>query len=221
MFGALPDTGMAATARRRSCERGEVVCRPGDGANLVFEVCSGRLRVHLMDDARELTLAYLEPGDVFSTHTRAWVTAVQRSQLTMLPTATLSAGLARQAPTMVAVMRVLGRLLAGTVDLVEGLAFRGVRERLALLLATQVQRHGRVQADGVWVVARPFTLTDIAGMLGLSRQTVSAAFAELEREGIVQRRGRRELRVPDLAQLQACYPRKTSAGRQTGARPGH
>ncbi|WP_051379124.1 Crp/Fnr family transcriptional regulator [Derxia gummosa] len=246
-----PDgTAFLADFRVREVARGEVVSRPGDASDCVFVVRSGRLRVWLASETRELTLVFLEAGDVFSTHTPTWVTAVQPSALALIETRRFSARMAGQSPATVAVMRVLGMLLARTVELVEHLVFREAHERLASFLATLARRQGRREPTGratgeamsagpsaavdagagegaatrngaapeVWSVALPFTLTDIALMLGASRQTISTAFADLERAGIVERRGRRELRILDLARLDARNPPQLSPARQTGPR---
>ncbi|WP_085316894.1 Crp/Fnr family transcriptional regulator [Derxia lacustris] len=210
-----------ADFRPRDCARGELISRPGDGSDSVFVVRSGRVRVYLADELREVTLAFLEPGDVFSTHTPTFVMAVQPSRLALIDTRRFSARVAGYPPATVAIMRVLGKLLARTVELVENLVFLEAHERLANFLATLARRQGRrapadaTEAPETWIVPLPFTLTDIALMLGASRQTISSAFGELERDGIVERRGRRELRVLDLARLDARGRRETSSARQT------
>jgi len=207
--------------RSRDCARGELVSRPGDGSDHVFVVRRGRVRVYLADELREVTLAFLEPGDVFSTHTPTFVMAVQPSTLALIDTRRFSARVAGYPPATVAIMRVLGKLLARTVELVENLVFLEAHERLANFLATLARRQGKrtagvpAGAPELWIVPLPFTLTDIALMLGASRQTISTAFGELERDGIVERRGRRELRVLDLARLDARGRRETSRARQT------
>jgi CRP-like cAMP-binding protein len=207
--------GLAGAFQDRSYRRHQAVYRPGDGLNVVLVVRSGRLRVHLADEVRELTLLYLEAGDVFATHGPAHITAVAPSQLALMPTAQFRGHLAGPSPAVVAIMRVLGRLLARTVEVVEGLVFHEAHERLARLLVALVRRQGRLDAAGVWQVPLPFTLTDVAMMLGASRQTVSAAFADLERRGVLRKQGRRQLQVFDLHQLERQGRCEASASRQT------
>jgi len=189
--------------RERRHARGEAVARAGDSRDEVFVVLSGRLRVHLSDESREMTLMHLEPGDVFTSHTPACVTAALPSRLAVMPTACFRGHLAGQSPAIVSIMRVLGLLLARTIEVVENLVFRETHERLARLLATLARRQGQRVSDESWTLPLPFTLTDMAMMVGASRQTVSGAFADLERRGVVLRHGRRVLHVLDLAQLEA------------------
>ena len=90
--------------------------------------------------------------------------------------------------------------------------FREVHQRLARLLTALVRRQGQRLPQGGWQCPLPFSLTDLAGVLGTSRQSMSGAFAELERAGLVQRQGRRLLRVPDLAALEQRAQAQTSTG---------
>ena len=65
---------------------GTLLSTPGDARDRVFIVLGGRLRVYLADDERELTLAFLEAGDVYATHTPTFVRTVSACTLLMLDT---------------------------------------------------------------------------------------------------------------------------------------
>lgn len=204
---------LKAGFRVREHARGESLALPGGGRDEVFVLESGRVRVHMSDGRRELTLMFLEPGDVFTTHTPAYLTAAAPVRLSAMPTRQFAQHLREGgAPALVTVMQVLGRLLGHTIERLEDLAFRDVHQRLARLLATLVRRQGQRLAQGDWECPLPFSLTDLAGVLGTSRQSLSGAFAELERAGLVQRQGRRLLRVPDLAALAQRAQAETSTG---------
>lgn len=206
---------LAAGFHERSFRRGQQVYAPGSALNAVLVVRSGRLRVHLADEVRELTLLYLEPGDVFATHGPATITAVAATRLALMPTAQFRAHLAGPSPAVVSIMRVLGRLLERTVEVVQGLVFHEAHQRLARLLVALVRREGRPMVAGGWEAPLAFTLTDLAMMLGASRQTVSAAFSDLERRGVLRRQGRRLLQVLDLPALERQGLCEASASRQT------
>lgn len=203
-FLASPEgRALRAGFHQRSLRRGEVLALPGTARDEVLVLCRGRVRVHTTDGRRELTLMFLEPGDVFATHTGATLTAAGAVEFLTMPTRQFARALETGGtPAVVSVMRVLGRLLAHTVARLEDLVFRDVHSRLARLLLALVRRQGLRQPSGQWRCAMPFTLTDLAGVLGTSRQSVSAAFAVLERQGVVTREGRRWLCVPDLAALE-------------------
>ncbi len=221
----------------RRYARGQLVSTPGGEANRVFVVRSGRVRIYLADEQRELTLAFLEPGDLFTTHTPTFVVAVEPTVLSFIEARRFSQRLA-QAPAAVAtIMRTLGTLLGNTIAIVENLAFRDARQRLGHFLIDSARRRGSIApprdgAAATWVVPLRMSLTDVALLLGSRRQTVSAVLGEMQREGLVRRQGRQQLLIPDLARLEAWLREgavrepavpagcKTSAGRQTHPVPG-
>ncbi|WP_232505013.1 Crp/Fnr family transcriptional regulator [Rubrivivax gelatinosus] len=209
----------------RRLARGQVLCAPGDGRNLVFFVASGRLRVHLAGTNRELTLAFLEPGDVYSTHSPAWVTAAAASTVWTIDTRAFLQRLSDDPALLPPVMAVLGRLLTGAVGLVEDLAFREVPSRLARFVLGLAQRRGERSGEAL-LLPLDLSFEDIASLLGSTRQTVSALVSQWQREGLLERRGRRCLRIPSAQALQALEaiagrrePGEASPGRRTAAAP--
>lgn len=95
----------------RRCRRGETLCGPGTTRDEVLVLRRGRVRVHTSDGRRELTLMFLEPGDVFSTHTGATLTAAGAVELLAMPTRHFAqAQEAGGTPAVVSIMRVLAHL---------------------------------------------------------------------------------------------------------------
>lgn len=202
---------LRACFRERDIAKGQALALPGGARDEVFVLLNGRVRVYISDGRRELTLMFLERGDVFTTHTPAYLTAATAVRVAAMPTRQFSRNLREGgAPAVVSVMQVLGRLLSHTLELLDDLMFREVHQRLARLLTSLVRRQGQRLPQGGWQCPLPFSLTDLAGVLGTSRQTMSAAFAELERAGLAQRQGRRVLRVLDLEALERRAQAKTS-----------
>lgn len=192
---------LLAAFDKRPIRRGQRISSPGQADNLIFIVRSGRLRVYLSSEQRELTLAFLNRGDVFSTHTPAWIMATEPGELLVMGARAFSEFLVQMPSAMGSVMRVLGRLLNHTVELVETLVFRDANQRLSHFLIAVAHRH-HDQDTTVWTVPLQFTVTEIALLLGTSRQTISTALNELQRLGIVRREGRRQLLITDMARLQ-------------------
>lgn len=193
---------LLAAFDKRPLRRGQRISSPGQADNLIFILRSGRVRVYLSSEQRELTLAFLNRGDVFSTHTPAWIMATEPGELLVMGARAFSEFLVQVPSAMGSVMRVLGRLLNHTVELVETLVFRDANQRLSHFLIAVARRHHDQDAT-VWTVPLQFTVTEIALLLGTSRQTISTALNELQRQGIVSREGRRQLLITDMARLQA------------------
>lgn len=196
--------------------RNTLICAPGDTDNRVLIVRSGRVRVYLADAARELTLAFLEPGDAFSTHTPTYVATVAPTVLHTIDTRRFAAKLAAQPEATPSIMRVLGKLLSGSIELIESLVFRDAASRLAHFLARTV-RHQGACVESQWIVPFSWSLADLALLLGTTRQTVSEIVNQLEREGVIERRGRRMLIVHDLDALEQRSRPSGDAGPQASA----
>ncbi|MFP4129671.1 MAG: Crp/Fnr family transcriptional regulator [Halorhodospira sp.] len=191
---------LLADFRHHRYPSSSLVSLPRDPDNRVLVVQSGRLRVFMGSDDRELTLAYLEPGDVFSTHTPAFLQAERESQILVAKTEDLRYRLVTH-PTFSSVMiRVLADLLERSLCLIEDLAFRDVGQRLAHCLLGMVERRGWRQGED-WCVALDLTTEDLARLLGSTRQTVSTQLNQLARDGVLTRERDGLLRIHDLEAL--------------------
>lgn len=177
--------------------KGALVSIPRDSKNSVFIVESGRLSVYVSGASRDITLSILEPGDIYTTHTPTYVRTLTSSALWMAETRVFVERLGQNPSAAPVMMRVLGRLLANAVGLIEDIAFREVPARLGRFLLGQAERRG-IPCDGGWLVSLDFGMDDMASLLGTTRQTVSAVVSEWERAGILHRQGRRSLVLHSL-----------------------
>ena len=184
----------------RSLARGHVLSTPSHPLNQVFVVRSGRLKVYLANDTREISLAILESGDLFSTHTPTFVRTLEATELLVIDIAQFSRKLAQQPAVSPLMMRVLGRILGNAITLVEDLAFRDVPARLARFLIRQAEQRGVMESGGC-LLPLDLGTEDIACLLGTTRQSVSSLINQWQREGLILRRGRRSLLIPDAQAL--------------------
>lgn len=214
---APPD--LLAGFTRRPVERGCLLATPAGARDQVFIVESGRLRVYLAGENRELSLSFLGPGDIYTTHTPTYVEAVADSVLQVIDTAAFARRLASDPAVTPVMMRVLGRLLANAVHLIEDLAFREVPARLARFLLGLAERRGQPTDDG-WLIPLDLGTEDIASLLGSTRQTVSSLLNQWERDGLLQRHGRRSLRVRSLKALAEYCPDSVGQPTERGAPHG-
>ncbi len=190
----------------RDVPKGYLLSTPDSPHNQVLMVQSGRLRVYLAGDNRELNLSFLEAGDIYTTHTPTYVEAVVPTSIWLIDTPTFARKLATDPSVTPVMMRVMGRLLSNAVGLIEDLAFREVPARLARFLCQLAERRGLRQEHG-WLVPLDFSMQDIASLLGTTRQSISSLINQWEREGVLLRQSRRSLLVPSLDALKArCSP---------------
>jgi CRP/FNR family transcriptional regulator, carbon monoxide oxidation system transcription regulator len=180
----------------RRLARGEMLALPEQRSDQVFVVRSGRLRVYLASDDKELSIVYLERGDVFSTHTRAYVQAVEASEVLGTGVATFGRHLLAHPAVASQVIRVLARVLQNSLDVIENLAFLDVRARLLKFLRHQAAHRGIATGHGLLLDNR-LNREEIACLLGTTRQTVSQLINELLRRGVLEQYGRGRFLIRD------------------------
>jgi CRP-like cAMP-binding protein len=91
----------------------------------------------------------------------------------------------------------MSRRLREADEVIGNLALLDVYGRLARKLRDIADADGEPGPEGVVIRDMP-TQSDIAAMIGTSRETVSRAFAELARRGAVRLSGRRLVLRPEL-----------------------
>lgn len=184
----------------RKIPRNYLLATPGQVEDVVFVVKCGRLRVYLQGESRSLTLSFLEPGDIYTTHTPTYVETSEDSEILVMSTSKFGEKLACDPSATPQMMRVLGRLLSNAVNLVEDLAFREVPARLARFLIGLAERRGKATEQGL-LVQLDLSTEEIASLLGSTRQTVSSLINQWEREGVLLRQGRQSLLIRSIESL--------------------
>ncbi|ACK49770.1 transcriptional regulator, Crp/Fnr family [Methylocella silvestris BL2] len=194
--------GAALRARfqEKSMPKGALF-RDQDRADRVFVVLSGRLRAYLTAEGRELSLAYLTEGEIFSTHTRAEIEAVEDTRLLLAERRMLEGELAHYPPLRAAIIRVLARVLSQAMTVIEDLAFHDVRGRIARYLLRCARRDGAAEAGQIIRVG--LSMDELAALLGSTRQTASTEFNALIREDVIARKDRQHFLLRDPAKLLA------------------
>lgn len=179
--------------------KGDIVAFPQDKSNRVFYVESGILRVYLSYGGKNFTLALLSQGDVYCSHTRAFVEAVEPSAVHSLELHQFAKQLASNTQLVNRVTRVLSSTLAGCIDVIENLAFRDVKSRFACFLLSQVTEGGATHST----ITLPLSIELLAQSIGTSRQTLSTIVSDLVREDILIRLSPKRLIITDYHALQA------------------
>ncbi len=184
--------------RKRSLTANSILSNPQDADNRVFYLASGRLRVFLSYGEKVFTLALLNPGDIYCTHTRAYVEAIEESEVYVCDLQTFSRRL-QQHPQLVGIVtRVLSTTLAGCIDTIENLAFRDVRSRFACFLLSQLPDEEQNTAT---VIHLPLSIELLAQSIGTSRQTLSTLISNMQKSGIVQRQAKGQLLILNKEKL--------------------
>jgi len=200
MANDLPLEQLLEGFRPRRLKAGELLSYPQDPDNRVFCLIRGRLRVYLAYGEKEFTLSLLGPEDIYSTHTRAYVEALEESEIRVCDLHTFAARMMGHPKLIGATLQVLARTLSGGIDTIENLAFRNVRARFACLLLG-LEEAGEPHPEGI-LLPLALNTEQMAQMIGTSRQTLSGQIAELQREGVLRRVERGRLLLLDPARLE-------------------
>ncbi len=181
---------------------------PREERDAVFIITRGRARVYLGYEDKEFTLAILERGDVFSTHTRAFVAALKETTIMSAETAHIRRQLLRIPEFTGTMVRVLGDVLTHSITIIDNLAFLDVEKRLKSFLRYECDRaearagqgcqapQSHAPEKGV-LLDLGLTTEHLASLLGTTRQTLSTILNALAKDGLLELRGRGLIHVPD------------------------
>jgi len=190
------------TARkyRKNC----LISAPGEPEDLVFIVKTGRLRLYLAVEDKEFSLAILEPGDIYVSHTRAHVTALDQTTLLEMPTSKLHAYMVSHPALSRTIISVLGKLLSQSFSIIDSLVFKDIRQRLTDFFLYEATHNGRECATGIAFTLN-LTTSQLAAIVGASRQTVSTIVSGMLKDGVLEKSGRSHYCIPHVDLLRN-YP---------------
>jgi CRP-like cAMP-binding protein len=199
---------VANNLRRRRFRRNEVIFHQGDPGDALHIITSGAVKILLPSaEGDEAIIATLRPGDFFGELAlldgeprSATATAVEPTETMSLPRDLFRELLDRHPSLRDAVFSAVAGQLRRLTTHVEELHFLDLAGRLAARLgrlAIQAQPDGAGSISLDW----PYTQTDLAAMIGGSRQSVNRLLAELIDDGLL-RLDHDRLIVPDLEALE-------------------
>jgi CRP-like cAMP-binding protein len=200
-FGSPDDDVLFKNFKVQRFPKKTLIYTPFEDKNLVFIVTCGRLRVYLSFEDKEFTLSFLEAGDIFSTHTPAFVQALEGAEILVCNTSAFRETLAARPEVSLSMVKVLGDLLKNSISTIEGLAFKDVRMRLVEFLLNAAADRGHRTAEGT-VVELGLGTEDIALLIGTTRQTVSQIVNDFIKTGLLEKASRRTLLIRNLEALQ-------------------
>lgn len=178
------DLGPALSLRgvRMNFERNEEIFGEGEPAEYLYRVVSGAVRkMRFSSDGRRQILTFCLPGDVFGlelgeTHSLT-AEAVNDSEIVMVRRSLIEKATANDPRAARCWLAHASNSLAKAREHALILGRKGASERVAAFLLLMSERFPRGQA-----IDLPMSRMDIADYLGLTIETVSRAFTEMERQ---------------------------------------
>jgi CRP/FNR family transcriptional regulator, cyclic AMP receptor protein len=201
LFGVASES----KARRREC-----VYQPGDKADKIYWIKSGRVKVYrINEDGREVIHALYQAGDVlgemafFDKRPReTFAEVIEDATFAVIKRNNLFA-LAKKKPIIIyRLAKVVGERRREAEREKEQLILKGVRERLAGLLLKLGDNYGVEDSRGKMLKVK-ITHKDLASLVGSSRETVTLVMSELRRLGVLGQNSDRKIIITDQEQLQS------------------
>lgn len=198
---------LAERATSVAFDRGHTIFRQGDEGDTLYVVADGMVKVWVSSgDGGEMVLATLRSPDAFGELSAvdgrprsASATTLEGSRLLALDRTTLLDAVHRHPGVADGMLRALGGLARRITEQTSDLVFLDLAGRLAKTLVSLADRDGRAEGDEV-ILALPLTQTELAEMVGGSRQSVNQTLKMFEHRGFLQVRGR-EVAISDLEAL--------------------
>jgi CRP-like cAMP-binding protein len=199
---------IARTLRVRHFRRGEVLFHEGDPGDALFIVASGAIKIVVpSDEGEEAILATLRRGDFLGelalldgAPRSASAIALEATDTLTLPRAQFRALASMEPAIRDALLAALARELRRLTTHVAELHFLDLTGRLAARLARLAEENGEVMPDGSVRLDAPLTQSDLAAMIGATRQSVNKLLGEFEEDGLL-RLERDIIVVPDVQAL--------------------
>jgi CRP/FNR family cyclic AMP-dependent transcriptional regulator len=175
-----------------------VIFRPGDPADKVYLLRSGRVRlIRVGKGAARSVLAVLRPGDLFGEFLRPEGTQVEdlavasgEAEVWSIDGRSFQQLIEGRPHLAVDVIRTLSERMRGMRRRLLGLTFKEVPARLAETLCALAESHGERCPHGGEYDLKGITQQDLADLVGASRSFVSTLINEMKRDGHLGNVGR-------------------------------
>lgn len=211
LLGALdpePLRKLLDDAARRELAKGETIINQGDETG-DFAICllEGALKIAMVSvNGREIILNYASPGDVVgeiamldSGPRTASVSAIEPSEVLVIPSRAFESAAVANPRSMVGVMKAMGSRIRQLNLVVESDRTFSMAPRLARALVRLLDP----DTDGGQLRHNP-NQADLGAFAGLARENVSRLLSEWEDQGIIVKSGRSlEIRDRDYIEFLA------------------
>lgn len=176
--------------------RGSAIYTPGEPADRLYVIVSGKVKIGLRaDDGREKLMTILGPSETFGELSilaeprMSSATAVTGVRALALSGAAARTCLAHRPEIAEWLLRVLARHVRRTNDNVVELVSTDAPGRVAKQLLRLARQFGTYE-DGALLVTHDLTQDEIAQLASVSREGVNKALSEFTRRGWIRRAGK-------------------------------
>ncbi len=178
--------------KEKTVEKGKVIVNENELGDSMFLILEGEVKVSLMsEEGKEIILSTLRKGDFFGEMSlldgeprSANVIALTETDLLELSRRDFLTEIISNRHIASAILKVLSKRLREANDRILGLMSKDVFDRLAEYFQKEAKVKGRELIDGSIVFER-LPQSEIASIVGSSRETVTRAIKEMVDRGMV------------------------------------
>ena len=197
---------MARAGRGRKLTRGELLFAAGDENLACATLIKGALKVTSIDEqGTERILAVIHPagfiGELFAPFAHHDVVALTESELCVFPRSEMGRAVDKHPRLAQALLRRAQEELLQSRELLALSGRRSAPTKVAGLLLALAEAASDSSCHATREFDLPLTRGEIAGMLGLTIETVSRALTRFERDAVIRRKGARGIELVDPARL--------------------
>lgn len=197
---------LARAGRKRELRRGELLFAAGDENAACATLLRGALKVATVDEqGTERILALVHPsgfiGELFAPFAHHDVVALTDSELCVFPKSEMGRAVDLHPKLAQALLQRSQEDLLRSRELLALSGRRSAASKVAALLMGLAESASDTSCHPARDFDLPLTRGEIAGMLGLTIETVSRAITKFERDGVIRRKGARGIELVDPARL--------------------
>jgi CRP/FNR family transcriptional regulator len=197
---------LAKSGRDRRLKRGETLFAAGDESAACATLIKGALKVTSIDEnGTERILALVHPagfiGELFAPFAHHDVVALTDSELCVFPKSEMGRAVDLHPQLAQALLRRTQEDLLQSRELLALSGRRSASSKVAGFLLSLAEAASDSSCHAAREFELPLTRGEIAGMLGLTIETVSRALTRFERDGLIRRKGARGIELVDPARL--------------------
>jgi CRP/FNR family transcriptional regulator len=198
---------LARAGRTRKLKRGELLFAAGDEDTVCATLIKGALKVTSYDEeGNERILALIHPsgfiGELFAPFASYDVVALAESELCVFGKADMAGAIDRYPELARALLRRSEEDLHRAHSLIAMSSRRSAAGKIGALVLSLAQAASSSPCHPALEFDLPLTRGEMAGMLGLTIETVSRTLTALERDGVLERKGARGIALLDPTRLE-------------------
>lgn len=197
------------SARVRAFPRNALVYAPTEPGLSVLVVAEGRVKIKdVTPDGKETILAFLEPGEIFGELAvmdgrprQEYAEAIVDSRILVLPRDELLWLLSARPDVAFSFTKLIGLRRQRVEGRLRNLLFLSSRDRMIHMLLELQETHGDRAGNGCRI-RLPLSHQDLAGLIGVTRETATVVLGRLRAERLI-RVERRRITILDSPRLKA------------------